>query len=138
MQKDYSDRVRVTQQALVLGSSGHVQPNPAKPAHPANTPLQSDPSQKSDQFKPPCMAPRASAIKEQEAVAVRNEVRHRGSTRSVYEAKWSIFTKWRLSNLVDFRAPPVKSIADFLLYCFKLGSYSQVLLMATGQPLLTN
>ena len=43
----------------------------------------------------------------------------RGSTRSVYEAKWTIFTKWCLSNQVDFRASPVKSIADFLLYLFQ-------------------
>ena len=40
----------------------------------------------------------------------------RQSTRSVYEAKWTIFIDWCLSNQVDFRAPPVKSIADFLLY----------------------
>ena len=44
------------------------------------------------------------------------EAPQRGSTRSVYEAKWNIFTKWYLSNLMDFRAPPIKSIADFLLY----------------------
>ena len=30
------------------------------------------------------------------------------------------FTKWCLSNQVDFRAPPVKSIADFLLYLFQV------------------
>ena len=68
--------------------------------------------------KSPCMAPRASAIKEQgfsEAVAARIEPQ-RGSTRSVYEAKWTIFTKWCLSNQVAFRAPPVKSVADFLMY----------------------
>ena len=29
-----------------------------------------------------------------------------------YEAKWTIFTKWYLSNQVDFRAPPIKSVAD--------------------------
>ena len=29
------------------------------------------------------------------------------------------FTKWCLSNLVDFRAPPLKAIADFLLYLFQ-------------------
>ena len=59
------------------------------------------------------MAPRASAIKEQgfsEAVA---------ATRSVYEAKWTIFTKWCISHKVDFRAPPVKSVADFLMYLFQ-------------------
>ena len=38
----------------------------------------------------------------------------RGSTRSVYEAKWTIFTKWCLTHQVDFRAPPLKTIADFL------------------------
>ena len=42
-----------------------------------------------------------------------------GSIRSVYEAKWTIFTKWCLSNQVDFGAPPVKSIVKFLLYLFQ-------------------
>ena len=31
----------------------------------------------------------------------------------------SIFTKWCLSNQVDFRAPPLKAIADFLLHLFQ-------------------
>ena len=68
------------------------------------------------------MAPRATAIKEQgfsEAVAARIEAPQRGSTRSVYEAKWTIFTKWCITNQVDFRAPPVKSVADFLMYLFQ-------------------
>ena len=39
--------------------------------------------------------------------------------RSVYEARWTIFTKWCLSNQVDFRAPPVKSIADLLLFLLR-------------------
>ena len=68
------------------------------------------------------MAPRASAIKEQgfsEAVAARIEAPQRGSTKSVYEAKWAIFTKWCITNQVDFRAPPVKSVADFLMYLFQ-------------------
>ena len=43
----------------------------------------------------------------------------RGSTRSVYEAKWTIFTVWCLSNQVDFRTPPLKAIADFLLHLFQ-------------------
>ena len=124
MQKNHSDCSRVAQHALVLGSSDHVQPNPTEPAlsaQPVNTALQSDPSQNSDKPKSPCMAPRASAIKEQgfsEAVAARIEAQ-RGSTRSVYEAKWAIFTKWCITNQVDFRAPPVKSAADFLMYLFQ-------------------
>ena len=116
---------RVAQHALVLGPGSHVQPDPPEPSTSTqlvDTTLQPDPSQKSVESKSPCLAPRASAIKEQgfsKDVATRIEAPQRGSTRSVYEAKWSIFTKWCLSNKVDFRAPPVKSIADFLLYLFQ-------------------
>ena len=112
----------VAQHALVLGSSDHVQSDPTEPAQPVDTAFQSDPSQKSDKSKSPCMAPRATAIKEQgfsEAVAARIEAPQRGSTRSVYEAKWAIFTKWCITNQVDFKAPPVKSVADFLMYLFE-------------------
>ena len=86
------------------------------------TTIQSDPSQKSDQPKSPCLAPRATKIKEQgfsEAVAARIEAPQRGSTRSVYEAKWTIFKKWCVSNQVDFGSPPIKSVADFLMYLFE-------------------
>ena len=122
MQENHSDCSGVAQHALVLGPSDHVQSDPTEPAQPVNTAIQSDPSQKSDKSKSPCMAPRATAIKKQgfsEAVAARIEAPQRGSTRSVYEAKWTIFTKWCLTNQVDFRAPPVKSVADFLLYLFE-------------------
>ena len=74
-----------------------------------------------------------------EAVAARIEAPQRGSTRSIYEAKWTIFTKWCLSNQVDFRAPPLKAIADFLLHLFqdrKLQPGTN--LMDTDQPLLTS
>ena len=110
------------QHALVLGSSDHVQSDSTEPAQPVNTAIQSDPSQKSDKSKSPCVAPRAAATKEQgfsEIVAARIEAPQRGSTRSVYEAKWTIFTTWCITNQVDFRAPPVKSVADFLMYLFE-------------------
>ena len=89
------------------------------------------------------MAPRASAIKEQgfsEAVAGRIEAPQRVSTRSVYEAKWTIFTKWCHSNQVDLRASPIKSIADFLLYLFQdrklqTNTFTPIPL---GQPLQTS
>ena len=115
----------MTQHALVLGSTGHVGPDPTVPAQSAqsvDSALQPDSSQESAQSKLTCMAPTASAIKEQgfsEAVAARIEAPQRGSTRSVSEAKRTIFTKWCHSNQVDFRAPPVKSTADFLLYLFQ-------------------
>ena len=125
MLQNNSDCPRVAQHALVLGSSGNVQPNPTVPAQHTKlgvSALQSGPSQEPLESEPTCLAPRASAIKEQgfsEAVAARIEAPQRGSTRSVYEAKWSIFTKWCLSNQVDFRTPPLKAIADFLLYLFQ-------------------
>ena len=115
----------VAQHDMVLGPSGNVQPDPitlASTAKPTDSALQSDLSQESDKPKSPCMAPRATAIKEQgfsEAVATRIEAPQRGSTRSVYEAKWAIFTKWCITNQVDFRAPPVNSVADFLMYFFE-------------------
>ena len=125
VQETHSDCPGVAQHALVLGPSDHVQSGPSQPAQPAqsaNTALQSDPSQKSDKSKSPCLAPRASKIKEQgfsEAVAARIEAPQRRLTRSVYEAKWTIFTKWCDANQVDFRSPPVKSVADFLMYLFE-------------------
>ena len=54
-----------------------------------------------------------------EALAAQIEAPQRRSTRLVYEAKLTIFTKWCLSNQVDFRATPIKLIADFLLYLFQ-------------------
>ena len=125
VQETHSDCPGVAQHALVLGPGDHVQPGPSQPSQPAqstNTAFQSDPSQKSDQSKSPCLAPRATTIKEQgfsEAVAARIEAPQRRSTRSVYEAKWTIFTKWCVTNQVDFRAPPIKSVADFLMYLFE-------------------
>ena len=124
--ESYSDCSRVAQHALVLGLGGHVQSNslqPTKPAQSLDTAVQPDPSQESDKPESPCMAPRATAIKEQgfsKAVAARIEAPQRKSTRSVYEAKWTFFTKWGITNQVDFGSPPIKSVADFLLYLFEV------------------
>ena len=118
--ENHSNCSRMAKHAFVLGPSGHVKPDPNVPAQSANTALRSDSSQESDKSKSTCLAPRASAIKEQgfsEAVAARIEAPQRGSTRSIYEAKWT--TLLCISNQVDFKAPPVKSIADFLLYLFQ-------------------
>ena len=125
MQQDHPDCTGLTQHALVLGSSGSVQSDSTVSAQPAQSgvsTIQPDPAQQPVKPEPTCVAPRATAIKEQgfsEAVAARIEAPQRGSTRSVYEAKWTIFTKWCLSNQVDLRAPPLKAIADFLLHLFQ-------------------
>ena len=84
MQENHSDCSRVAQHALVLGSNGHVQPNPTEPApptKPAHSAIQSDFSLESVKSKSSCVAPRASAIKEQglsEAVAAQIEASQRG------------------------------------------------------------
>ena len=125
LQQNNSDCSRVAQHALVLGPGSNVKPDPtvsAQHTQPSVSAIQPGPSQEPVESEPTCLAPRASAIKEQgfsEAVAPRIEAPQRRSTRSVYEAKWTIFTKWCLSNQVDFRAPPLKAIADFLLHLFQ-------------------
>ena len=115
MQEIYSNCPGVAQHALVLGSSIHVQPDPTMPAQSTqliDTTLQSDPPQESDKSKSPCVAPRTTAIKEQgfsEAVAARIEAPQRRSTRSVYEAKWSIFKRPKRDACLcmgDLQAPP--------------------------------
>ena len=103
-------------------SIGHVESDPTMPAQSGDSAIQPDPAHEPVKPEPTCLAPRATAIKEQgfsEAVAAQIEAPQRGSTKSVYEAKWTIFTKWCLSNQVDFRAPPLKTIADFLMYLFQ-------------------
>ena len=125
LQQNNSDCSRVAQHALVLGPGSNVKPDPtvsAQHTQPSVSAIQPGPSQEPVKSEPTCLAPRASAIKEQgfsEAVAARIEAPQRRSTRSVYEAKWTIFTKWCLSNQMDFRAPPLKAIADFLLHLFQ-------------------
>ena len=125
LQQNNSDCTRVAQHALVLGPGSNVKPDPsvsAQHAQPSVSAIQPDPSQEPGEPEPTCLAPRASAIKEQgfsEAVAARIKAPQRRSTRSVYEAKWTIFKKWCLSNQVDFRTPPLKAIADFLLHLFQ-------------------
>ena len=125
LQQNNPDCPRVAQHALVLGPGSNVKPDPtvsAQHTQPSVSAIQPGPSQEPVASELTCLAPRASAIKEQgfsEAVAARIEAPQRRSTRSVYEAKWTIFTKWCLSNQVDFRAPPLKAIADFLLHLFQ-------------------
>ena len=43
----------------------------------------------------------------------------RPSARAVYEAKWSIFVQWCISNQVDFKMPSINHDYDFLLYLFQ-------------------
>ena len=116
----------LAQHAMVLGPGGTVVSDsslPTQPSRPSDTAIQQGASQESDQSKPPHLAPRAQAFKEQgfsSPVASRIEAPQRSSTRTVYEAKWSVFVRWCESSQVDFRSPSVKQIADFLLHLFQV------------------
>ena len=140
-----SDCLRVAQHALVLGSSGNVQSNPTVSAQHTKlsvSAIQPGPPQEPAKSEPTRLAPRASAIKEQgfsEAVAARIEAPQRGSTRSVYVAKWTIFTKWCLSKIRWTSGHHLwKLLLTSSCTCFRTRSCNQALLMATDQPLLTN
>ena len=115
----------LAQHAVVLGPGGTVVSDsslPTHPSRPSDTAIQQGASQETDQSKPTCLAPRAEAIKEQgfsSPVASRIEAPQRSSTRTVYEAKWSVFVRWCESSQKDFRSPSVKQIADFLLHLFQ-------------------
>ena len=52
-------------------------------------------------------------------MASRIEAPQRSSTRTVYEAKWSVFVRWCETSQVDFRSPSVEQISDFLLHLFQ-------------------
>ena len=75
-----------------------IQSDPSVSTQPAQcgvSAIQPDSSQEPVKPEPTCLAPRATAIKEQgfsEAVAAGIEAPQRGSTRSIYEEKWTIFT----------------------------------------------
>ena len=64
MQENDTDCSRVAQHVLVLGSGCYVKPNSTVPAQSAGSTLPSASTQESDKPKSPCLAPRASTIKE--------------------------------------------------------------------------
>ena len=68
MQQNNSDCTGLAQHALVLGPSGHIQPDPTVPAQPVqfgNSAIRPNPTQEPSKPEPSCLAPRATAIKEQ-------------------------------------------------------------------------
>ena len=125
LQQDNTDCPRVAQHALVLGSSGNVQ---------------SDPTMSAQHTQPgvstihQVLHRNLSNLFLQAGLLERQESRSRASLRQwqhdlrllkedqpdlSMRPSGPFLTKWYLSNQVDFRAPPLKDIADFLLYLFQ-------------------
>ena len=125
LSQDDPHRPRLGKHALVLGPGGPISSDSlqASPGMgPSDSTLQRDGTQESHQPQPSCLAPRSLAIQERgfsDEVAARIEAPQRSSTTAVYKSKWAIFLKWCQSHEVDFRAPSVNQIAEFLLHLFK-------------------
>ena len=124
MQENNSDCSGMAEHALVLGFSGHVQPNNL--SLPSLPNLLTQPCNQIPHRNLSNLNLHAWLVEPQQSKS-RAYLRQwqkelkllRQSTRSVYVAKWAIFTKWCISHQVDFRAPPIKSVTDFLMYLFQ-------------------
>ena len=119
------NRSGLAQHVLVLGPDQSIKSDSLQSSlgeEPVDSTVQRPSPQELESSESACLAPRASSIRRQgfsEEVAARIEAPQRSSTRAVYKSKWAIFVKWCESSQVDFRAPSLKQVADFLLYLFK-------------------
>ena len=119
------NRSGLAQHFLVLGPDQSIKSDSLQSSfgeEPVDSTVQRPSPQELESSESACLAPRASSIRRQgfsEEVAARIEAPQRSSTRAVYKSKWAIFVKWCESSQVDFRAPSLKQVADFLLYLFK-------------------
>ena len=105
LQQNHTDCTGMAQHALVLGSSGNVQPDsPVSAQHTQSSvsAIQRGPTQEPVKSESTCLSHR-----------------NQEDLPDLSMRQWTIFTKCCLSNQVDFRAPPLKAIADFHLYLFQ-------------------
>ena len=58
----------------------------------------------------------------------------RSSTRSVYQAMWSIFSDWCRGREIDPINPPVMDVANFLVFLFEVKNVPSALSMAIVRP----
>ena len=105
LQEVHPDSPRLARDAVVLGSGDTVNQDSITSSdsrRPSDSAVQQDPTQGSPQSDTARLAPRVTAIREQRfsnQVATRIEAPQRSSTRTVYEAKWSIFLSDGVSQI---------------------------------------
>ena len=71
--------------------------------------------------QPPRMVSRSSILQDHgfsAEVADRFAAPQRLSTRAIYASKWAVFERWCIEQQVDFRAPSIKHICDFMCFLF--------------------
>ena len=143
MQKNHSDCSGVAQHALVLGPSDHVRSDPTEPA-----------------FLPNLLTQSFNEIPHRNLTNLNlhawllepHQSRSRASLKQ-WQQEWRLLKEDQPDQCMRQSGPflqsgvslirwtsghPVKSVADFLMYLLRTGSYSPAPLMVTGQPLLVN
>ena len=69
----------------------------------------------------PCLVSRSTILQNQgftAEVADRIAAPQRLSTRAIYASKWAVFQRWCTHEQVDFRAPSIKDICNFMCFLF--------------------
>ena len=103
MQENNSDCSRMTQHALVVGFSDHVQSDPtvlALPPQAAHSAIQSDFTQESVKPNSACLAPRASATNEQSLRYYLDRTSDLRQNKELIFVSFKVFT--RTSHLPPF------------------------------------
>ena len=120
----HPDSPGLANEVVVLGSGGTV----SRP--PKTTPTNSLATQTTTEQpiphsprvpQPPRMVSRSSILQDQgfsAEVADRIAAPQRLSTRAIYASKWAVFERWCIEQQVDFRAPSIKHICDFMCFLF--------------------
>ena len=120
----HPDSPGLANEVVVLGSGGTV----SRP--PKTTPTNSLATQTTTEQpiphsprvpQPPRMVSRSSILQDQgfsAEVADRIAAPQRLSTRAIYASKWAVFERWCIKQQVDFRAPSIKHICDFMCFLF--------------------
>ena len=117
-------RPRVSGDELVFGSSRTLHKTSTITSTLGNssqTAFQSEVPSKSPISQSACLASgfeTKSPQKFSKSVAERIKAPQRFSSRRVYESRWTIFKSWCKENQVEFKKPPLSSIADFFTYLF--------------------
>ena len=120
----HPDSPGLANEIVVWGSGGTVsRPSKTTPTNALTTQTTTEqPIPRSPRIpQPPCMVSRSSILQNQgfsAEVADRIAAPQRLSTRAIYASKWTVFERWCIEQQVDFRAPSIKHIYDFMCFLF--------------------
>ena len=120
----HPDSSGLANKVVVLGSGGTIsRPPKTTPTNSLTTQTTTEqPIPHSPRVpQPPRMVSRSSILQDQgfsAEVADRIAAPQRLSTRAIYASKWAVFERWCIEQQVDFRAPSIQHICDFMCFLF--------------------